>query len=398
MCEIYLNEILYKYQNSKTEKQKDKIFNKFIKQIWNSKCKYEIIIKKYGFRINDSLLNNKYLSNFFNKYNNLEYKVCKSQFSKRDLNSIDYIKIHINNTYSYLFDKEVYYDKEYYKLLYTPKQQYFNIIKNKINIKDIDIKSLTDEIINNLIKSDRIKKKSVNKKIDLSWTEYQKLVNIYLRKCFDNYKSIEEYEDENDWETRIFVDCWNEDNYIISYFNKSLTGYFRDYIKEITNFKDKYKWKRSLNKYLKVKNVTNEYTPLQLCIGRYYKTKKELLNVSDDNILKLTKRQRKLIKQIEEIINKYDEKDIILFNDYGTPYISQAFITNYINDKYKWNVITIAEVIYERINSKDNFCINCGKKIIKKSNKTKYCSSCAKEIKKKQNLEIWHKNKDKYKN
>lgn len=43
----------------------------------------------------------------------------------------------------------------------------------------------------------------------------------------------EEYEKEHGWDFKISVDGWSEDNYIVKYFCKSLTGYMKNYINKI---------------------------------------------------------------------------------------------------------------------------------------------------------------------
>ena len=104
----------------------------------------------------------------------MEYTVCKSYYNKK-LDSIDYIRIHINNIYGYLFDEDVYYAKEYYNLLFTPKKEYFktiNLIKNNC---DFDINDVKNNIENAIKKAEEIKQKSINKKIKMKWSDYKKI-------------------------------------------------------------------------------------------------------------------------------------------------------------------------------------------------------------------------------
>ena len=233
---MFLNEILDEYRDS-DEVRKKEILNNFLELLWKSKCKYKKYRKYSTYKVNEKALNYRQdLINLFNKFNKLEYTVCKSYY-KNKLDSIDYIRIHINNIYGYLFDKDVYYAKEYYNLLFTPKKEYFktiNLIKNNC---DFDINDVKNNIENAIKKAEEIKRKSINKKIKMKWSDYKKLVNSFIEKIFNNYMTIEEYEEKYGWDIRIDIDGWSEDNYIIKYFCKSLTGYFRNYIRELRGFK-----------------------------------------------------------------------------------------------------------------------------------------------------------------
>jgi len=233
---LFLNEILDEYRDS-DEVRKKEILNNFFELLWKSKCKYKKYKKYSTYKVNEKALNYREdLINLFNKFNKLEYTVCKSYYNKK-LDFIDYIRIHINNIYGYLFDEDVYYAKEYYNLLFTPKKEYFktiNLIKNNC---DFDINDVKNNIENAIKKAEEIKQKSINKKIKMKWSDYKKLVNSFIEKIFNNYMTIEEYEEKYGWDIRIDIDGWSEDNYIIKYFCKSLTGYFRNYIREFRGFK-----------------------------------------------------------------------------------------------------------------------------------------------------------------
>ena len=233
---MFLNEILDEYKDS-DDIRKQEILNNFLQILWKSKCKYKKYKKYSTYKVNSNALNHrKDLINLFDRYNRLEYIVCKSYYNKK-LDSIDYIRIHINNIYGYLFDEDVYYAKEYYNLLFTPKKEYFktiNLIKNNC---DFDINDVKNNIENAIKKAEEIKQKSINKKIKMKWSDYKKLVNSFIEKIFNNYMTIEEYEEKYGWDIRINIDGWSEDNYIIKYFCKSLTGYFKNYIREFRGFK-----------------------------------------------------------------------------------------------------------------------------------------------------------------
>ena len=233
---MFLNEILDEYRDS-DEVRKKEILNNFLELLWKSKCKYKKYRKYSTYKVNEKALNYREdLINLFNKFNKLEYTVCKSYY-KNKLDSIDYIRIHINNIYGYLFDKDVYYAKEYYTLLFTPKKEYFKIINLIKENSDFNFNEIKNTIENAIKKAEEIKQKSINKKIKMKWSDYKKLVNSFIERIFNNYISVEEYEKKYGWDLRINVDGWSEDNYIIKYFCKSLTGYFRNYIRKFRGFK-----------------------------------------------------------------------------------------------------------------------------------------------------------------
>ena len=229
---LFLNELLDEYKNSD---EKKKILDEFLLQLWSSKFTFKKYSRYFTYKVNNDLLgNNEELIELFNKYNKIEYKVAKSQYNKQ-LSSIDYVRIHINNMYGYLTDKDVYYKKEYYKLLLTPKNEYFkaiNLIKNG-EVNEIDICEIENKIIESLNKAEKIKTECINKKHNITWHKYKKLINGFIGRIFENYIPLHEYEKEHGWDMKVTVDGWNEDNYVIKYICKSLTGYMRNYIRDL---------------------------------------------------------------------------------------------------------------------------------------------------------------------
>lgn len=232
MRRTYLNELLDKYQSHDKNKQ-ERCIKVFINKLWGSKCNIEVYSRYYIYEIEKKLLGHRQdLYDLFKRYNNIEYKVCKSYYDSSLLESIDFIRIHINNMYTYLFNKEVYLNKKYYRLLKTPHTEYFKAIKCK-DKSSLNLKLIESTIQQALKDADLVKKKSANKKFYLSWNSYQKLINGYIERIFSNYKSLEEYERDRDWNIDVMIDGWNEDNFIIGYFCKSLSGYMRNYINKL---------------------------------------------------------------------------------------------------------------------------------------------------------------------
>lgn len=72
----------------------------------------------------------------------------------------------------------------------------------------------------------------------MEWTEYKKLISEYIERIFQNYIPSHEYEKKHGWEVRVNTDSWSEDNYIVKYFCKSLTGYMRNYVRDQKPKKD----------------------------------------------------------------------------------------------------------------------------------------------------------------
>jgi hypothetical protein len=232
-----LSEILEEYKES-NEEQKAKLIKEFTNMIWKSKYSFKTYKKYYTYKVNEELLNGRNdLIEMFSKYQIIEFTFCKS-FHGTKLNSIDYIRIHINNMFGYLVDKNVYLSREYYHLLLVPKNEYFKTIEKLKNGENVNCEEIENRIIQSLQESEIIKEKSLEKKLNMKWSDYKKLINTYIERMFNNYIPPHEYEEKHGWEMHVNVDGWNENNYIIKYFCKSLTGYLRNYVKSI-NRKDK---------------------------------------------------------------------------------------------------------------------------------------------------------------
>jgi hypothetical protein len=260
---LFLNHILDEYKEV-DDSEKDRILNDFIGCLWNSKCFFRKYKRYYTYDIREEILDGRRdLIELFNKYTRIEYNVCQSYILK-NLSSVDYIRIHINNMYGLLFDKDVYYDEEYYKLLKTPKNEYFKVVKYKKehgNVDNISIKKIKINIDSAFKKAEIIKQKSIDKKHNIKFEWYKNLINSSVRSIFNNYISVEEYENKYGWDLDIIVDGWHEDNYIISYFCKSLTGYMRNYIRKIKTGK----YRHCVNCGLLISPTNNKMKYCQQC-------------------------------------------------------------------------------------------------------------------------------------
>ena len=87
-------------------------------------------------------------------------------------------------------DNRICLNDDYFYNLSTAQRLYYKYIRKRL---DIPIDQIEQEIINGLKKADKIKNNYVLGKLKLSWCEYKKIVNQYLKRIFDNYIPIEEF-------------------------------------------------------------------------------------------------------------------------------------------------------------------------------------------------------------
>lgn len=222
---MYLYEIIEDYKYSKTTEEKDKIFNSFCSSIWKSDNKRRTYTKTISFDIRKDLLHTD-LGQVFNTWSQVEYRYYKSM--TKDENWCSIIRQKINNIYTRYFDKDVILVKEYMDLIKTPKRLYYEWISGV----DMDSSTVTDLIDDAIDNSEKVKKKYQKQKLELPWSDFEKIIEDFLRKCFDNCKLIEEYEDKTSISR---LDFLTEDHFYVGYVNKCLDGSIRDYEKRISN-------------------------------------------------------------------------------------------------------------------------------------------------------------------
>lgn len=104
----------------------------------------------------------------------------------------------------------------------------------------MNVTTVTDIINNSMNKANKVKNRLQLEKIRLSWKEYKKIIEEFLRRCFDNCKLINEYEDKKKIHT--MLDFLSEDNFYVRYICKSLEG-------EILKWQKKYYKVREHKKY-----------------------------------------------------------------------------------------------------------------------------------------------------
>lgn len=255
--ETFLYEIIEDYKEAENNEAKNEIFSSFCSSIWASDNKRRTYIKTIHFKVRKDLLDTE-LGRVFDTWSGIEYRYYKSM--TKDENWCAIIRQKINNIYTRYFDKEVILNKEYMDLLKKPKLMYFDWLSGT----EMDANIVTDIIDDAIDKSEKLKQRFQMEKMTLSWNEYKKVVEGFLRRCFDNCKLIEEYEDK----TQIInnYDFITEDNFYVKYINRSLNAYFQNYQK------DYYSVKRGHN---------NKYSRCKRCGGIIEKTGNKRLYCDD---------------------------------------------------------------------------------------------------------------------
>ena len=235
--DLYMYEILADYKNANSIEEKNEIFNEFCNLIWSSNNDRRVYKKDITFKINDSVLPDT-IGQILKKWTSITYMGYKRSSKETDFVSL--IRQKINNIYTNMFDTRVVLNKEYMDLVKTPKNLYYQW-KNGRAFTESELTEIIDNAISGSIK---IKEKYVKQKMKLKWKNYKMEVEKCFRKCFDNYKSLDDYENGN--YITLYVDTWCEDNFYIKYFCKSLNGYFKDYQKEYYDVKKRDKKSRCL--------------------------------------------------------------------------------------------------------------------------------------------------------
>lgn len=211
----YLYELIDEYKHSDSEEEKNDIYKSFCSSLWSSENKRRIYTKTIRFTVRKDLLKTD-IGQIFDIWSEVEYKGYKSMSKETDWCSL--IRQKINNLYTRYFDKEVILNKDYMCLLNTPKRLYYQWLDG-IEMDPEELTQIIDDTIDN---AEKLKTKYQNQKMKLSWDEFKKIIEVFLQKCLDNCKLIEDY--ENKTKMSNIYGFMNEDNFYISYFCKTLEG------------------------------------------------------------------------------------------------------------------------------------------------------------------------------
>ena len=171
----YLYEIIDDYKNANSTEEKDEIFNSFCSSVWSSKNKRRTYIKTIKFKVRNDLLKSE-IGQIYNTWSIVEYTGYKAMCSDTDWCSL--IRQKINNLYTRYFDDEVILNKDYMNLLKTPYNFYYRWIKGAEMYAD----ELTATINDSIYKAAELKTVYQKQKMKLSWSEYKKVIEGFLRR------------------------------------------------------------------------------------------------------------------------------------------------------------------------------------------------------------------------
>ena len=218
----YLYEIIDDYKNSDSNKEKNDIFKSFCSSIWSNENKRRVYIKTIRFSVRKDLLQTD-VGQVFDVWSEVEYTGYKAMTKETDWCSL--IRQKVNNLYTRYFDKDVILKKDYMNLLNTPKRLYYQWIDGI----EMDVDELTTIIDDAIDDAQKLKVTYQKQKMELSWSEYKKVIEGFFQRCFDNCKLIEDYEKDSKYCS--IYDFMNEDNFYIKYFCNRLEGNMKDYQK-----------------------------------------------------------------------------------------------------------------------------------------------------------------------
>jgi len=233
--EKFMYEILGDYKDALRIEEKNEIFNKFCSSIWGNDNKRRITNREIKFNVRKDLLSTE-IGKIFETWSVIPYISYKQKTNNTDYASL--IRQKTNNIYTNMFDGTVCLRKEYMDLIKTPKTLYFRWCKGE----HYSAKELTKEIDDRIDDSISIKEKYAKQKMKLPWNDYKNIVEGYFRKMFDNYICLDDYEDKT--KLTLHIDTWNEDNFCVGYFCRSLDGEIRKYQKKYYGISDHKTYKR----------------------------------------------------------------------------------------------------------------------------------------------------------
>lgn len=225
---MFLYEIIEDYKDACSQEEKDEIFAAFCAAVWSCGNKRRIYTKTIRFRVPENLLCTE-AGKVFDAWSEVEYTSCKSMTKEDDWRPI--LRQKINNLYTRYFEKDVILDKEYMNLLKTPKRLYYEWTSGI----DMEAQSITDFIDDAMDRAAKTKTRLQMEKMSLTWNDYKKTVENFLRTGLETCKLIEDYEDTS--RLSGCLDFLTEDHFYTAYLCRTLEHRFRNYQKAYYHLK-----------------------------------------------------------------------------------------------------------------------------------------------------------------
>jgi hypothetical protein len=224
----FLYEVFEDYKDEADDNVKKEIIQSFCKKLWQIKNSRQSSEKKITYKVAERF--NGEIADIFKKYSEVTYKTVKTFTNNND--SWHILKQKINNIFTNMCDGSVCLKRDYLDCLHTPKRLYFRLVKGE----EFEAKQLENEILKSFETGNLLYEKYAKQKLVLSWNSYKNLINEFIEKIFINYVPLSEYESAD--KVVLDITYWSEDNYVISYIGKSLSGYMRNYQKEYYGVKE----------------------------------------------------------------------------------------------------------------------------------------------------------------
>lgn len=218
---VFLYEVLDDFKNAFVE-DRYKICKDFCDALWSVPNQRQVYEKNIKYNISSSLPDGE-IKDIFKKYTKTSCLTYKSKTSNTD--SWHLLRQKVNNLYTTFCDSKICQKKEYFNELNTAKNLYFKWQRGELILTPDELEI---EIQKSIVTSADLFVKYKKQKMDITWAKYKKLINGFMLKCFETYIPFDEFSKGKDIRDN---DYWIEDNFIIKYIGKSLTGYMMNYEK-----------------------------------------------------------------------------------------------------------------------------------------------------------------------
>ena len=232
--EFYLYEIIEDYQNASSPEEQNAIFHSFCDALWENGSDRTLCTRAVRFRVRKDLLHTG-PGQVFDRWSNLKYTGYHAKSPQTDWCSL--IRQKINNLYTRYFDRQVVLDKEYLALLNTPKRLYFRWTAGD----NADPEETSAAIQGALAQAEALKVRCQQQKMQLSWTDYQRLIEEILLRTMKNCRP--QIANEPSAYSPMY-DFMDEDHLYIRYFCRCLEGELLKWQKQYYGLNDHKKYRR----------------------------------------------------------------------------------------------------------------------------------------------------------